>query len=158
MNIMNYDNGGYPPDYDDRTEQIINLENIIKELRTEIASLNKEISNRDALIKSLKSDYILKKELEIRNLEEANERLKDDFKKLMKQLKEQSTIEAGEKAILDRVYEFMEIVDNMQHNTPITQLYELNFIPTHYRMIIDKTVKDYLVSKGVVLKKEGDRK
>lgn len=144
---MGYDNGGYPADYDDSGFQIISLENTIKELRKEIDSLNKEILVRDILIKSLKSDFILKQELEIKNLKESNERLKDDFKKLMKQLKDQSTIEAGEKAILDRIYKFIEIVDRT--DSGFTQLYQLDFIPSHYRMIIDKTVKDYLVSKGV---------
>lgn len=35
-----------------------------------------------------------------------------------------------------------------------TQLYQLDFIPTHYRIIINKTVKDYLISKGVKDKSE----
>ena len=149
---MSYDNGGYPAYYDDSSAQIIGLENTIEELRKEIDSLNKEISVRDILIKSLKSDYVLKKELEIKNLKETNRCLKDDIKKLLKKLEEQSTIEDGEKTILNRIYNFIEIVDRNDSN--FTHLYQLDFIPGHYRMIIDKTVKDYLVSKGVKDKSE----
>ena len=80
-------------------------------------------------------------------LKEENTRLKDDIKKLTKQLEEQSIIESGEKAILDIIYNYIEISN--REDTQFTQLYQLDFIPAHYRMIVDKTVKDYLVNKGV---------
>lgn len=85
-------------------------------------------------------------------LREENTRLKDDIKKLTKQLREQSIIEAGEKAILDRIYKYIEITN--REDTQYTQLYQLDFIPTHYRMTVDKAVKDYLVNKGVKDKNE----
>lgn len=66
---MGYDNGGYPADYDDSAAQINSLNRTIDKLEEEIDSLKKQISTKDILIKSLKSDYVLKKELKIRNLE-----------------------------------------------------------------------------------------
>lgn len=149
---MSYDNGGYPIDYDDSAHQINILSETINKLKDEIISLKKQISAKDTLIKSLKSDYIIKKEAEINALKEANNHLKNDFKKLLKQLEDQSTIEAGEKAILDRVYKYIEIVD--RQDTQFTQLYQLDFIPSCYRLVITKTVRDYLISKGVKDKSE----
>lgn len=151
---MCYDNGGFrESDLQSLAiQREMGLEETIKELRKEIDSLNKEISARDILIKSLKSGYILEKEMEIRNLEEANRHLNDNIKKLLKQLKDQSTVEDGEKAILDRVYKYIEIADIQ--DTQFTQLYRLDFIPSHYRLIINKTVRDYLISKGVKYKGE----
>ena len=80
-------------------------------------------------------------------LKEENMRLRDDIKNLTKQLREQSIIESGEKAILNRIYKYIEITG--REDTQFTQLYQLDFIPAHYRLTVDKTIKDYLVNKGV---------